>query len=254
MCSLPTCGDHFRQLQRLPYDAFQHGALGSARRAVFRDDLHLVSHHIAAFQIGQVQRFAGVALDEKGPQFLLRTLLTGDRDAVLLFVLLSGSDGVHLSRKRAQNQVGADEKNRCRYGHGVHPRAGQNADGSRTPEGSGGVHSSHRAAVLKNDTAAQKAHAGNNAASHTEHLIGAVQHGEQGEKAGAHADQNIDANARRVPGQLPFQPDEKPQHHGEGNSQNKIHVEHSAHLLPTPLEYKNRKEDPMAKALRFPCD
>ena len=60
--------------------------------------------------------------------------------------------------------------------------------------------------------------------------------------------------SRRVPGQLPFQPDEKPQHHGKGNSQNKIHVEHSAHLLPTPLEYKNRKEDPMAKALRFPCD
>ena len=29
---------------------------------------------------------------------------------------------------------------------------------------------------------------------------------------------------------------------------------HGSYLLPTPLEYKNRKEDPMAKALRFPCD
>ena len=29
---------------------------------------------------------------------------------------------------------------------------------------------------------------------------------------------------------------------------------HGSYLLPTPLAYKNRKEDPMAKALRFPCD
>ena len=31
---LPTCADHFRQLQCLPYDAFQYGALGFAQAQI----------------------------------------------------------------------------------------------------------------------------------------------------------------------------------------------------------------------------
>ena len=79
---LPTGADYEGEGECLSDDSFQHIVFLLSEGAVFGDDFNLIADHITAFQMIQVQCFAGIAMDQQQANLLFRFFRERSRRAV----------------------------------------------------------------------------------------------------------------------------------------------------------------------------